>query len=311
MITRRRFLATSATMAAFAGLRPAWAKGANSSPNLEFPTQARERIAVASYPFRDFIVDPANAASSVQKIALKDFAAHVVARFKVNKVELWSGHFPSTDPKYLAEMRAAVEAAHGAVVNMAVDGEHSPFGEDSKERDAAVAFSKQWIDVAAAIGSSSIRTNLPPPTNSKPDPSVGVERLKRVVEYASTKNVVINLENDNPVSEDPFLLIKMIEQVDSPWLHALPDFANSLTANDEEYAYCGVNAMFGHAYNICHVKEYEASDNGKSVHVDLAKTFGFMREHHYRGYCSMEFDSAGDPYQGTADLIEKAEKFLG
>ena len=310
MITRRGFLAASATAAALAGLRPVWAKDASSGPDLKFPAQPRERIAVASYPFRDFIVDPENAASSARRIELKDFAAHVVSRFKINKVELWSGHFPSTDPKYLAEMRASVEAAHAMIVNMAVDGEHSPFAVDRKERDAAVAFSKHWVDVAAAIGSSSIRTNLPPPANSKPDPDVGAESLKRVIEYASAKNVVINLENDNPVSEDPFLLIKMIQQVNSPWLHALPDFANTLAARDEEYAYRGVNAMFGHAYNICHVKEYEGSADGKPVQVDLAKTFGYLKDHSYRGYCSMEFDSAGDPYQGTAELIEKAVRYL-
>jgi hypothetical protein len=28
------------------------------------------------------------------------------------------------------------------------------------------------------------------------------------------------------------------------------------------------------------------------------------------GYCSMEFDSPGDPYQGTADLIEKTIRYL-
>ena len=42
---------------------------------------------------------------------LKDFAAHVVEKFQVNKIEPWTGHFPSTDPKYLEQFRAAVEKA--------------------------------------------------------------------------------------------------------------------------------------------------------------------------------------------------------
>jgi hypothetical protein len=46
------------------------------------------------------------------------------------------------------------------------------------------------------------------------------------------------------------------------------------------------------------------------VHVDMAKTFGILKNSNYKCYCSMEFDSPGDPNQGTADLIEETLKFL-
>ena len=94
-------------------------------------------------------------------IELKDFAAHVVEKFKVNKIEPWTGHFPSTDAKYLEQFRAAVEKAKAAIANIAVDGEHSPYAADRSEREQAIAFSKQWIDEAVALGSPSIRTNIP------------------------------------------------------------------------------------------------------------------------------------------------------
>ena len=292
-------------------LRPAIAM-ADSGPGLKFPAAPRERIAIASYPFREFIVDPAKDPKNAEhKIELKDFAGHAVSRFKINKVELWSGHFPSTDPKYLEQVRAAVDGAWAMIVNMAVDGEHSPYAADRAEREKAIAFSKQWVDVAAAVGSPSIRTNLPALGDSEPNIDLVADSLLRVVEYSSAKNVIVNLENDNSVSEDPFFLVKLIEKVKSPWLHALPDFANTLATAKEEHAYSGVNAMFGNAYNICHVKEFETTEAGKLVHVDLTRTFGFLKEHHYKGYCSMEFDSAGDPYSGTSDLIEKTAKYLG
>src|SRR6266446_960967 len=144
--------------------------------------------------------------------------------------------------------------------------------------------------------------------NAKPDLERTVESLKRVAEYGAAKNVVVNLENDNPVSEDPFFLVKVIEKVDSEWLHALPDFGNSVAAQDDEYAYKGIEGMFGRAYNISHVKETEVGEKGKTAHVDLAKTFGIAKQHGYKGYFSMEWDSPGDPYQGTAGLIEKTLK---
>jgi hypothetical protein len=66
--------------------------------------------------------------------------------------------------------------------------------------------------------------------------------------------------------------------------------------------------MFGSAYNISHVKETEVGEKGKVAHVDLARTFGMAKKHGYSGYFSMEWDSPGDPYAGTADLIQKTVK---
>jgi sugar phosphate isomerase/epimerase len=285
----------------------------SSGPHLQFPAEARERIAIASYPFRDFIAGPSEhgANSAAQKMDIKDFVAHVSVKFNIRKIEPWSQHFRSTEAKYLQEFRATVEKARGAVVNIAVDGKHSPYAMDRAERDRAVAFSKQWIDVAATVGAPSVRTNIAEAKDGKPDLERAAESLRRVAEYAATKNVVVNLENDNAVSEDPFFLVQVIEKVNSPWLRANPDFCNTLTTGKEEYAYKGIEAMFQHAYSICHVKALEANEQtGQVFHVDMAKTFGILKRAKYHGYCSMEFDSPGDPYAGTSSLIEQTLQYL-
>ena len=284
------------------------ALAADAGPSLKFPA-ARERIAIGSYPFRDFIAGREDKAGG--KMELKEFAAHVSSKFNIKKIEPWSAHFRSLEKAYLEELRAAVAKAGGAIVNIAVDGEHSPYAADSAERESAIAFSKEWIDAAVAIGSPSVRTNIPQAKDAKPDVERTAESLQRVAEYGAAKNVVVNLENDNPVSEDPFFLVKVIEKVSSKWLHALPDFGNTLAARDDEYAYKGIEGMFGLAYNISHVKETEVGDGkDKIAHVDLAKTFGIAKQHGYKGYFSMEWDSPGDPYAGTAGLIEKTLKNL-
>jgi len=136
------------------------------------------------------------------------------------------------------------------------------------------------------------------------------DTLLRVAEYGAAKNILVNLENDNPVSEDPFFIVSIIEKVNNPWLHTNPDFANTLMTGKTEYAYKGVEAMFKHAYSICHVKAMEADEKGQLVHADMAKTFGILKSSNYKGYCSMEFDSPGDPNQGTSNLIAETLKFL-
>jgi hypothetical protein len=57
--------------------------------------------------------------------------------------------------------------------------------------------------------------------DSKPDVARAAGTLLRTVEYAAKKNVVVHLENDDPVSEDPFIVVQVIGKVDSPWLRAL------------------------------------------------------------------------------------------
>jgi sugar phosphate isomerase/epimerase len=317
--TRRQFLAQSAAWTAGACLLgsaraaeftlssfPALAK-----PSIKFPSDPRERVAVASYPFREFIAGSEHKSGN-PTIELKNFAGHVSEKFGVRRIEPWSALFPSIDPKYLAEFRAAVAKAQCSVVDIAVDGEHSPYARDTGEREQAIAFSKRWIDVAVALGSPSIRTNIPPANDAKPDVTRLGESLARVAEYASAKNVVVHLENDNPESEDPFFLARVIDKVNSPWLRALPDFGNSLGAHsdDENYAYRGIDELFARAYGICHVKNEVVSPQGKIVQVDLAKTFGILKRHAYKGYCSIEYDSTGDPYKTTAVLIEKTVGFL-
>jgi sugar phosphate isomerase/epimerase len=315
---RRQFIGQCAGAAAGAWFLPALARAnAASEPALRFPSDPRQRVAVAAYPFREFIVGwkgwdgktPSPVPAS-QQMELKDFAAHVAEKFNVHHIEPWSPIFPSTDPKYLEQLRAAVERAHSSVVDIAVDQGHSQYAMDKAERDKAVTGSKLWIDVGAALGSPSIRTHIDGAKDLKPDVGLATDTLVRVAEYAAKKNVVVHLENDNPVSEDPFFIVQVIEKVNSPWLRALPDFGNSLAAHDEEFQNRAMEAMFAHAYGICHVKDGEVDDNGKASHVDMAKAFEILKKHGYKGYCSIEFDAPGDPYQATAELVEKTVKFL-
>ena len=296
---------------------PGFARDASSKPSVAFPSYPRERVAVAAYPFREFIVGwkgwDGNSPSKVpreQQMELKDFAAHVAEKFNVHHIEPWSPIFPSTDVKYLDQFRLAVAKAQSSVVDIAVDGKHSQYATDSAERKASVDATNQWIDVAVALGSPSIRTHIDGAKNSKPDVKLAADTLARNAEYGAKKNVVVHLENDNPISEDPFFIVQIIEKVNSPWLRALPDFGNSLAAHDEAFQDRAMDAMFAHAYGICHVKDGEPDEHEKMTHVDLAKAFAALKKSGYKGYCSMEYDAPGDPYKTTAELIEATIKYL-
>jgi len=317
-LSRRKFIGQCAGTAAGAWLSPAVLHAAaGSGPSVKFPSDPRDRVSVAAYPFREYIMGwkgwDGKSSSTVpasQQMQLKNFAAHIADKFNVHNIEPWSRIFPSTDPKYLESFRRATEDAHSAIVDIAVDEAHSQYSPDASERKRSVASSKQWVDVGAALGSPSIRTHVQGGKDLKPDIALAADTLARVAEYGEKKNVVIHLENDDAVSEDPFFLVKVIEKVNSPWLRALPDFGNTLNTHDDDYNYRAIDAMFALAYGICHVKDGEVDEQGKPTHVDLARTFSLLKKNGYKGYCSIEFDAPGDPYKPTAELVEKTIKFL-
>ena len=310
--SRRRFLEQLSTAAAFCGVpRALWGFGGTSEPKVQFPSEPKERIAIASYPYREFIRGKHDAGvAGNAKMEIKDFAAYTREKFGISKIEPWSEHFLSLEPAYLAEIRAGVQKAGGTVVDVAADGGYSAYAKSREEREQAMAFSKKWIDAAAAVGSPSVRTNISAARDAKPDVAVLAESLKNVAGYGEQRNVVVHLENDNPVSEDPFFLVKVIERVKSPWLRALPDFGNSVGALPEAEAYRGIDEMFGEAYGISHVKNASETKGGKLIRVDMERTFAIAAKHGYKGYFSMEWDSAGDPHAGTKELIEATLKAL-
>ena len=305
----RRAAALSATLAGAVGNPTLFARP--SGPHLDFPTEPRDRLAVASYPFRAFIERP-GARSRDRKqpgMDLEEFAGMVVKRFKVRNIEPLSAHFRSLEMDYVHELRESVEKAGAHVINIPVDELRSFYDPDAGRRKEAVRAAKRWVDIAAALGSPSLRTHIANVSKTAPDARLTSDSLREVAEYGGEKEVVINLENDDRVSEDPFFLVKVIEEVNNPYLHALPDFGNSMLTGDPKYNFDGLTAMFKHAYNISHMKDAEV-DNGKLVVVDVGKTFEISKAAGYRGYFSMEWEGQGGPYEGTQKLIDLSLKYL-
>lgn len=279
---------------------------------LLFPTEARQRLAVTSYPFRAYIDSPTNSGrdKSLMGMDLQEFPAMVAKRFGVRNINPLGDHLSSTDPGYLAEFRAAVEAAGSHIVDFGLGGKD--FGHPDKAvRDEAVAYGRRWIDIAVLIGSPSVRQHLRTAQGANPSVANSVESLGRLADYGAQKNIVVNLENDSPGAEDPFYIVEVLNKVSSPYLRALPDFGNSLRGHDAAYNEKAVDAMFKHAYNMSHVKDALRTKAGEVYRVDVERMFAVARANSYKGYFSMEFDTAtGDPFEGTANLVSQSLKFM-
>ncbi|MGH9470462.1 MAG: sugar phosphate isomerase/epimerase family protein [Terriglobia bacterium] len=286
---------------------------AAAEPHLDFPTRPRERLAVTSYPFRAWLVSPANRAREPKKPGLDmcEFPEMIARRFGVHNVNPLGDHFASTAPAYLDKFRNALAAARSHLVGLGLGGAQF-WDPDPARVEAAVEYGKKWIDIAAALGSPSVRQHLRGSHGVAPDVNRAASSLGRLAEYGAKKNVVVNLENDSPVNENPFFIVKVIEQVRNPYLRGLPDFGNSIRGQDAAYNQRAVAAMFRHAFNMSHIKDALAGEGGSTYKIDLARMFGIAKRSGYRGYFSMEWDtSQGDPYDGTRRLIRESLQYLG
>jgi sugar phosphate isomerase/epimerase len=304
MFSRRDILRAAALSAS----APLWAR--DSSPHLSFPTDARQRLAVTSYPFRAYIESPTNPSRDKSKpgMDLKEFPAMIVKRFSVFNINPLGDHLSSTEPAYLESFRKAVDSAGSHLVDLGLGGQDFSTVE---KREEAIAYGRKWIDIAAAIGSPSVRQHLKTPAGTAPSVENTAISLARLADYGASKNVVVNLENDSPGSEDPFFIIEVLDRVKHPYLRALPDFGNSLRGHDAAYNRRAVDGMFKHAFNMSHVKDVLRVKNGKEYHVDVAGMFAVARANSYRGYFSMEFDTAaGEPFEGTENLVKQSLQYM-
>lgn len=286
---------------------------ARRAPNLRFPTQPRQRLAVTSWPFRTYVESPTNRYRDAQIPGwdIKAFPALVAENFDVHNINPLGDHFSSTEPAYLEDFRKAVAVAKSHVVDLGIGGQRL-YSPDVSQRKAAVEYGRKWIDIAAAIGSPSIRQHVSGTHDVKPDVALAAGTLAEIAEYGSKRNIVVNLENDNAIAEDPFFLVAVIQRVNSPYLRALPDLGNSLETHDAEFNAKAVTAMFEYAYNMSHVKGTVRCGTDKSCTVDLKRMFGIAKVSSYKGYFSMEFDTHGgeDPFQGTKRLVKETLMYL-
>jgi sugar phosphate isomerase/epimerase len=313
--SRRDFLKQAAALACACCVPVEGSAQAKSQgPHLEFPARPRDRLAVTSYPFRAYFESVpshghAPSVPGVPGMDIKEFPAMVAERFAVYNVNPLLSHFRSTDSAYLESFREAVAKARSHIVDLGLPGRCFATT-DTSIAAAAVRDGCQWIDIAAAIGSPSVRQHLSSQPGRAPDLDAAVSNLARLADYGGKRNVVVNLENDNATWEDPFFIVNAVEKVNHVWLRGLPDFGNSIAKYGEEGNEKAVAAMLKHAFNMCHVKEAVELD-GKPYHVDLGRMFEIARQSSYRGYFSMEFDThGGDPIAGTTKLIDETLHYL-
>ena len=210
---------------------------------------------------------------------------------------------------------------HGvSCVLIMVDHEGDLADPDEAKRNLAVENHKKWVDAAVKLGGHAIRVN----TFGTNDPEIWInsvqDGLKKLSEYAATKNINVLAENHGWLSSNAPLVMQAINGVNMPNCGTLPDFGNWCVkrVNNERWGECveeypdyyeGIRLMMPAAKAVS-AKAYDFDSDGNQPKIDYVQMMQIVRDAGYDGYIGIEYEGSNlsekEGIVATRDLLIKA-----
>jgi sugar phosphate isomerase/epimerase len=177
---------------------------------------------------------------------------------------------------------------------------------DPSSRKADVEMIKEWIRVAAKLGSPNIRIF------SGKSNHEGFSRdqvfswmaddIKACCEIGKKYGVIIALQNHNDFIKTAADVERIFEMVDSEWLGLNLDIGSY--RQSDPYGEIERSLQYAVTWQL---KENVWID-GKETPTDFVKLLRIIRESGYRGYLPVETLGAGDPYKKIPALLDEIRR---
>jgi len=181
---------------------------------------------------------------------------------------------------------------------------------DEELRREGIRVGKIWLDASKQIGVRSMRVNtggpqiIPAsviqggyPRNEEIVPYLknAIESFRELAEYGEKTGVKVTIENHWGLAAHPQNIIIILNEVNSPFCEASPDFCNW----EHEYMlYHGLELLTPKATSMIHAKRWTRFPD-----VDIPRCVGILNKLGYKGYISFEYEGGGDPVEGTLKLM--------
>ncbi|GAB4364906.1 MAG: hypothetical protein OHK0021_08670 [Bryobacter sp.] len=276
---RRTFLASATSVAAFA-----------VTPISAAPLKARLRPALCAYSFR----------KELQAGTLKyTDLVRIAAENDLDGLDLTVYWFPHTENSFLIPLKRAAFEAGIELYSISIRTILTqPPGEG---REKAIADIKKWVDVASKLGAGHIRVfggNVPQGATEEQAANWVAEILEPAADYASRAGVILGLENHGGITDKAENIVKIVKQVNSPFVGINLDTANFKTRIYEQ-----IEIIAPHAVNV-QVKAMVKDENGPAP-SDWDRVAKMLVKNHYRGYLALEYEEKADALSSTPALFKK------
>jgi len=217
-------------------------------------------------------------------LLLLDFPRVAVEEFGINVIELNNVFMASHEPDYLEELIQAAKKHNVTMIGMAVDGTGDLSQTDESARKEAVENAKVYFPIAKTLGLGFFRVNTGGQANG-PEEMVQacIKSYGELAAEGEKFGVKITIENHGGLSADPDVVVRIMEEVGTPWIGTLPDFGNY----PDEIRYEGIAKMAPYAA-AAHAKFREFDENGEDPTIDAERLVDIMRQTGFDGYICIE-----------------------
>ncbi|WP_345274981.1 sugar phosphate isomerase/epimerase family protein [Litoribaculum gwangyangense] len=181
-----------------------------------------------------------------------------------------------------------------------VDNEGDIANPDEEARNKAVENHMKWVNAAQKLGCHSIRVNTFGTNDYDVWKVTVVDGLKKLSEYATTKNINILCENHGWLSSDAPKLMEAIKEVNMSNCGTLPDFGNWCIKRkegaqwgecEEEFSdkYKGIQMMLTNAKAVS-AKSYDFDDIGNETTLDYPRIISMVKDSGYESFIGVEYE---------------------
>jgi sugar phosphate isomerase/epimerase len=252
------------------------------------------KFSLAAYSYRELL------SGKEPKLTMFDFVDDC-AKFQLEGTELTSYYFPDpVTPDYLRQLKAHCFRLGLDVSGTAIRNEFGyPPGE---KRDQELAAAKKWIEHASTLGAPVIRIfagHVQKGSTEEEAHKLIVAGMEECCEFAGQHGVFLALENHGGPTATADGLLKLVNDVKSPWFAVNLDTGNF----HSEDVYGDLARVAKYAINV-QVKVVMMHDDKKEP-ADFPRLAKILREAGYRGYVVLEYEEKEEPRAACAEYLDR------
>ena len=312
MINRRKFLQTGAATAAGSAL--IGSKVLAAEPAAAGKALIRNNpIGVSTYSFWQFN-RPKND-PPIEKII-----DHVAA-MGFDGVELLLVQMASEETPYLNKLKK--RAFHNGLDLMGFSTHQGFVRPDKAYREENIKLTIHQIELAYQLGIPTMRINTGRWGTSESfdhlmenkgiEPTIEgytdedgfkwvIDSIQQCIPTAEKCGVVLGLENHWGLGRTAEGVMRIVNEIDSPWLRVTLDTGNFL-----EDPYDRLEILAPHT-SLVQAKTYYGGGKWYSLDLDYPRIGDIMRRHNYKGYVSLEMEGKADPMEAVPKSLEVLRK---
>jgi sugar phosphate isomerase/epimerase len=276
-----------------------------ASPNALTSRQSKFKLSLAAYSYRELLTTKGNQPAAMDLHGFIDECAAM----QLDGAELTGYYMPETPtPEYLHQLRAYCFHSGLSVSGTAI---RSDFGwpNQAPERETQLQHVRRWVDYATELHAPMIRIfagHAKKGVDEATTHRLMVTGIAEVCRYAGSKGIYLALENHGGPTETADGVLKLLEDVNSPWLRVNLDSGNFRGAKDP---YAQFEQLVPYAVNV-QIKVVITMPDGSKKPTEMSRLAEILKKGGYRGFVALEYEESGDVRAACRKHIFEMRKAL-